>query len=339
MKIAIDFRIKYNNDRALSVFTTEFWQDMAVLKSDHGFIFITGEGKPSDQLTKNTSIQKLGRNNIKWLDQKKLDKALFAWQADCFITMHENGFRINHLFNKKGTNKKFFQTDEQVMFLYNAEEQMKKTGLPEPVISVIKPACGKVITALSWTEAESIKTQYTGDRSFFLFIGNISEQHQLVELLKAFSIFKKWQQSNMQLVIAGYTTKWAGILEEKLQTYKYKSDVVIIKNATSTEIAKLLGACYAALYPVAENIFPLGLLWAIQSNKAVIASDNYINRQITEKAEWVEISNTAEGFAKAMILLYKDEKHQQLLVQQTIEPARQFNRGQMLAEVWARIEK
>jgi glycosyltransferase involved in cell wall biosynthesis len=115
--------------------------------------------------------------------------------------------------------------------------------------------------------------------------------------------------------------------------------VVIIKNATSTEIAKLLAACYATLYPVAENIFPLGLLWAIQSNKAVIASDNCINRQITENAEWIDTNNTAEGFAKAMILLYKDEKHQQLLVQQTIEPATQFNRGQMLAEVWARIEK
>jgi glycosyltransferase involved in cell wall biosynthesis len=129
------------------------------------------------------------------------------------------------------------------------------------------------------------------------------------------------------------------VLEEKLMTYKYKADVVILKNAASTEMAKLLAACYAVLYPVTENIFPLALLWAVQSDKAIIASDMYSNRQITQVAEWVDKNNTAEGFAKAMILLYKDEKHQQLLVQQTLESAKQFNRGQMLTEVWQCVEK
>ena len=59
-----------------------------------------------------------------------------------------------------------------------------------------------------------------------------------------------------------------------------------------------------------------------------------MNRQITGAAEWVHKNHTAEGFAKAMILLYKDEKHLQLLVQQTKEAASQFSRRQMLEDAW-----
>jgi len=338
MKIVIDFRVTYKNDTALSVFTNGFWQDMVLLHPGHEFIFLPGERKAPDPPAKNVHIRKLKRINIKWFDQKKLDKALAAWGADYLVTIPGNGFRIHPLREKKIKNGTA-RADQLVVFAGHTAIPAPGKAMPMPVITVIKPACRTVINSLTWTEAESIKTQYTGGRAFFLFTGNISEQHQLIDLLKAFSVFKKWQQSNMQLVIAGYETAWTQVFEEKLLTYKYRTDVIILKNVNGAETAKLVAASYAILYPVAADVFPLGLLWGVQSNKAVIASDNYSNRQITPAAEWVDKNNTAEGFAKAMILLYRDEKHLQLLVQQTTGPSRQLNRGQMLAEVWQCIEE
>ena len=143
----------------------------------------------------------------------------------------------------------------------------------------------------------------------------------------------------MQLLIAGSTTKWTEVLEEKLRNYKYRDDVVLLKNAGTALTAKLVAACYAMVYPSAENIFPLAMLWALQSNKAIIASGTLINRQISNAAEWVEPGQTAEGFAKAMMSLYKDEAQQLLLVQQTKEAAVLFNRQIMLDTVWQCIEQ
>jgi glycosyltransferase involved in cell wall biosynthesis len=339
MKTVIDFRITYNSEKALSRFTCEFWYDMALLKPNHEFIFITDDKKTPGLPGNNIFIRNVKRTGIKWLDRKQLNKTLITWQADRFVTMQDMGFSIHHFSRVKKIKKDDGLVDQLLLFVDNAEEQPKKKGLPGPVITVIKPACRTIVTELSWAEAESIKTQYTGGRSFFLFTGDIAEQHQLVELLKAFSIFKKWQQSNMQLVIAGYTSGWTQTFEEKLLNYKYRADVVLLKDADGSEMAKLIAACYAVVYPVAGNVFPFALILGVQSNKAVIASDNYINRQITNAAEWVNKNNTAEGFGKAMILLYKDEKHQQLLVQQTIELATDLNRQQMLAEVWQCLEK
>ena len=336
MKVAIDFRIAYINDEALRMFTWEFWQDMALSQPDHDFIFITDQ-KIAQEPVNNVYIKRLKKTPIRWIDQNRLKKMLIEWQADRFITIQETGFITSNNFRNKEYKKGSAQPGKQVLF--TGEVQQEPQASPQYAITAIQPALREVITSLSWAEAESIKTQYTGGRSFFLFTGDISEQHRLVELLKAFSLFKKWQLSNMQLVIAGSAAKWTEVFEEKLSAYKYKQDVVLLKNISNAEIAKLAAASYALVYPVAANVFPVALLWAVQSNKAIIATDNKINRQLTGAVAWVEDNNTVEGFAKAMILLYKDENQQQLLVQQTKELAKQFNRQQMLATAWQCIEQ
>ncbi len=335
MKIFIDFRITYNSDAALSAFTGDFWHDLIVFQPHHHFVLLQGENAISQKPAKNLQVCKCKKTGIKWFDQKKLDKLLAVQQADRLITLHQHGFNTYHIAQKKNEDKILSQS-VQWMVPATTPAGKELTGV---AITLIRPACAGIITSLSWAEAESIKTQYSGGRDFFLFTGNISDEHQLLELLKAFSLFKKWQQSNMQLVIAGYTTAWTEVLEEKLLTYKYKADIILVKNAGTAEMARLMAACYAVVYPVASDAFPMALLAALQSKKAIITTDNDVNRQIVTAAEWVDKNNTAEGFAKAMILLYKDEKQQQLLVQQNSEQALQCNRLHMLEAAWKCIEQ
>ncbi|MEO6315483.1 MAG: glycosyltransferase [Chitinophagaceae bacterium] len=327
MVVVIDFRNTGIDYSALSMFTGELWQDIVSSHPAHHFIFITRK-KTITQTAGNLVAFQLLRTGLGWVDKKILQRKLTKWQADRLITLHDTGFTVRQLFQEKRL-EKALKPDKRVSFTVS-----ENTVVDGVAASVLQPAFRKVIADMSWTEAESIKTQYTGGRSFFLFAGDIVEAHQLIELLKAFSVFKKWQQSNMQLVIAGSITKWSSVLEEKLATYKYKQDVVMIRNAGNEVIAKLVAACYAMVYPGAVTGFPLGMLWAIQSNKAIIATDNATNKQFTQAAAWVADHNTAEGFARAMQLLYKDEQQQQLLVQQTKEQAKQINRQQLLATAW-----
>jgi len=333
MNVAVDFRITYNNDKALRMFTREFWQDMAIARPGHQFLFLVNENQVLPQPAGNVQIRRLKKLNIGWIDQMRLKNTLAAWPAERLVTLHQAGFTISHL--QTGQNKNGLEENKKQVLIAGSYG----SGTSTAGSTTITPALREVITSLTWTETESIKTQYTGGRSFFLFTGDIAGQNQLIELLKAFSAFKKWQQSNMQLVIAGSSTAWTRVLEEKIITYKYKQDIVLLKNISNAEIAKLVAACYAIVYPSATDVFPFALLWGLQSNKAVIATANAVNRQVTEAALWVEPGDTAEGFAKAMILLFKDEQQQQLLVQQAREQWGGYNRRQMLAAAWRCIEQ
>ena len=55
----------------------------------------------------------------------------------------------------------------------------------------------------TWTEKESWKDSFTEGREYFLYVGSVHPRKNLINLLKAFSGFKKRQKTNMQLVIAG----------------------------------------------------------------------------------------------------------------------------------------
>lgn len=338
MTIAVDFRNTYNSDTALSVYTSGFWHDLASLKHDQRFVFIAEGKMPLLRIDKNIEIQQLATTGIGLYDKARLHNLLKKQQADCFVNNLQTGFEILRLpYNKKISKG---APGGMEIFLYNnADDYAQKKNKPRLPAKIIQPVLAPAAASLNWAETESIKTEYSGGRAFFLFAGNIDAPHQLLELLKAFSGFKKWQQSNMQLLIAGYSTKWTESLEEKLQHYKYRADISLVKNPDSETLSKLAMSCYAMLYPVAGNVFPFGLLLALQSGSAVIASANDICRQMISAAEWVEPNATADGFAKSMVLLYKDEKRLRQLQAQMKAAAGALDRRQMMQEVWQCLEK
>lgn len=323
MKIIIDYRNTYKDQHALRTFTDEFWRDFTSLHPQHQFIFLVSGKKELLEAGENLGLRRLRKLPLQWLDHARRKKAVMAMGAARLIVPHEKTFAFD-----------IYSTDKPPA-LPAGKQLLFERGQP----GGIAPAHAEVITELPWTEAESIKTQYTGGRSFFLFTGDISDTHRLIELLKAFSGFKKWQQSNMQLVIAGSVTDWTDTLEEKLQTYRYREDVILLKNISTDLTARLVAASYAMLYPAAAAVFPLAMLWAVQSHKAIIATGNAVNRGLTGAALWVNEDETVEGFSKAMILLYKDEARLQALVQQAKNEAALFNRQQLLAAVWQHIEQ
>ena len=55
--------------------------------------------------------------------------------------------------------------------------------------------------ALSIEDCTKIKQAFTDEKDFFLAIQKGCSSAQLLVLLKSFSAFKKWQQSNFKLVV------------------------------------------------------------------------------------------------------------------------------------------
>jgi glycosyltransferase involved in cell wall biosynthesis len=334
MKIAVDFRIGKDFSPSIATFFEQLWLVMAVSHPAAQFLFIADDEVVPDDLPGNISTKLFKRKGIAWLQQKKLLKTLNEWHAGTYITLHEQGLSLMKPSNPYFTKQDLLRPFARLAFSVFHSSRFPALSSDIETISVVKPAFDIVVDSISWAEAESIKTQYSGGRDFFLFTGDLDEKHQLIELLKAFSVFKKWQQSNMQLLIAGYPVKWTSWFEEKLSTYKYKNDVVMLTNTGFDEIAKLTAVSYALLYPGATNHPPLSLILAIQSGSAFVATDNAVNRQFTNAALWVDNANTEKGFANAMQVLYKDENQKQMLIQKVKDETKGFNRQQMLEEIW-----
>ena len=127
---------------------------------------------------------------------------------------------------------------------------------------------------MEWEEKEAIKTEYSQGKEYFLFVGGIQPRKNLMNLLKAFSLFKKWQRSNMKLLVAGrFAWQYEGLME-KLKTYKYRDDVVMLNWVSEEQLVKkIMGSAYALVYPSYFEGFGLPILEAMQAAVPVITSN------------------------------------------------------------------
>ena len=155
--------------------------------------------------------------------------------------------------------------------------------------------------------------------------GSIHPRKNLLTLLKAFSLFKKWQKSNMKLVIAG---RWAWqneAITEKLSTYKYRNDLVITGYISEQEMAEVMAGAYALIYPSVWEGFGLPLLEAMQCGIPVLVSDQPALRETGGDAACYFDPRHPDDLAEKMKKLYRDENWKQALVREGFQHNEKFS--------------
>ncbi len=226
--------------------------------------------------------------------------------------LHENNYskKPNNYF--RFYKKRLQKTIEQSKTIFTVSEKTKqflieKNKLNEKRISVLRNAVDENFKPLLWGEKESIKTKYAAGVEYFIVL--VDEQHQaLIHVLKAFSSFKKRQQSNMQLVLVGQKLKNDIDFIEKLETFKYRNDVHVYDNINEDELRKIISAAYAFVHPFHEDEIGIFVLNAFKANVPIVISEKGSLAEIAADAALYADANDIETLANQMMLLYKDEK-------------------------------
>jgi glycosyltransferase involved in cell wall biosynthesis len=201
-------------------------------------------------------------------------------------------------------------------------------------ISVIPAAAAATFMPLAWHEKQEVKTQYAGGTEYFLCTGGFHPRKNLLNLLRAFSLFKKWQHSNMKLIIAGRRALQYDELIEKLRSYKYRNDVILTGYLADAALAKLTAGAYALVYPSFFEGFGLPIVEAMQAGVPVITSDTSGMPGTGGEAALYAAPADADAIAKHMLRLYRDETFRSRLVDAGTEQAARFSWDRSAAALW-----
>jgi glycosyltransferase involved in cell wall biosynthesis len=193
-----------------------------------------------------------------------------------------------------------------------------------------------IFRPVEWQQKEAIKEQYSSGKEYFLYSGNISSNQNLINLLKAFSFFKKRQKSNMQLVLAG-----TGICEEALSKsltlYKYKTDVQLLEQTNIEILAGITAAAYAVVNPSFDEGFSTSAVEAMQSGVPLIAADTPALQEICgDGAVYINPADFND-MADKMMLLFKDEDKRNELIAKGLEQGKTFSREKSTTQLWQAI--
>jgi glycosyltransferase involved in cell wall biosynthesis len=192
-------------------------------------------------------------------------------------------------------------------------------------IFVVPNAAGAQFRPLSWQEREAAKDRFAEGKEYFVYTGSIHPRKNLINLLKAFSVFKKRQQTGMKLVLAGRLAWQHEDFTEALSRYKYRDDVVLTGFIPAADLAQLVGGAYAMVYPSRWEGFGLPLVEAMQSGVPVLCSGVSALPETVADAGLLFDPADPEDIARQMMRIFIDETERSRLIERGLERARLFS--------------
>lgn len=329
-------------------FITETLGRIALKNTGHHFVFITGKGRQDLPFAgSNVELVSAGRFAASrlfrnyWLNlrlpallKKKQASLLITTDGTCppvagvlqYLLIPGTG-----LGQRQGADAaRYLRLADRIIF-FSESQRAAVTGkykIPPQKTYLLKAAATAAFQPVSFEVKQAVKTRYASGKEYFIYTGPVSGEKSLVNLLKAFSIFKKRQQSGFRLVLAGAADKKDKLFAAALASYKFREDVILTGPLTLSEKAGLVAAAYALIDPAGREGPGIPALEAAACGVPAIAASD---QPLLEKGAFLEAdSGDPAEMAGQMMLLYKDEALRNRLIkkagaavkqQQTEEPA------------------
>lgn len=182
----------------------------------------------------------------------------------------------------------------------------KLIDIPLPVNEKFRPIDHEV--------QRTYQEKYSHGNDHFTTLITKQNEGEVITLLKAFSIFKKWQKSSFQLLIINKTGNESVL--SSLETYKYKESVHLITYNEKDE-ADIISSSYT--FFDLSNLLT-GKEFILKAMNCGVPVISTISKENTFDDAIIYSVNSDKSLAEAMMRIYKDE----LLRNKIIEKGKQY---------------
>jgi glycosyltransferase involved in cell wall biosynthesis len=133
-------------------------------------------------------------------------------------------------------------------------------------------------------EQNSIRTRYTGGNDYFTSLGSIHPRKNILNLLKAYHLFKTQTTSNTKLVLIGKFLWNNQILIDEIDKMHLRENVIFTGRLNDEETQKVLGSSKGLIFISIFEGFGIPLLEAFNADVPVICSNTTSLKEISGEA-------------------------------------------------------
>ena len=246
----------------------------------------------------------------------------------------------SHSFYFRKFSPKFAQKAKRIVTVseFSKKDIADRYQIEPEKIAVSNNAAHKEYVPLSWEEKNNIKEQYTDGCEYFIFAGALHPRKNVVNLLKAFVRFKKFNRSNMKLVIVGRMAwNYKEVVEMKNEM-PFKEDVVWLGYLEVSELARVMGAAYALVYASLFEGFGIPIIEAYKCGVPALVSNTSSMPEVAgDAALIIEDPTNYRSIAEQMTRIYKDEMLRNKLVENTTAQANKYTWEKAAEVLWENI--
>lgn len=225
---------------------------------------------------------------------------------------------------RKKIGKTQLHTKEYIVYSKYAQKQLSTLINDKEKIKIIYPAASYNFMERSFNEKEIRKDIITSGEDFFLAKISNKDDEQFVKVLRGFTIFKKWQKSNMKLLITGLENGIGNLLKRKLASYKHNEDVIILSEEHKDIYPEILSAAYAFLLLTKNDADVVPVLETLQSYTLLVSYELPSIKEIAKDAYIKIETDSFENIGATMINVYKNEEIRDIKINEGGEIVQQY---------------
>lgn len=253
------------------------------------------------------------KNDLKWLTGKYYNHYFpkFAAEATRIATVSE--------YSKKDIAENYKIDPKKIDVVYNG------------INSFFKP--------LGEDEKTKTREKFTNGKNYFVHVGSLIPRKNIVNLVKAFSLFKKENNSDMKLVLSGQdywgiTEVYKTIKENALDT-----EVVFTGRLADDDLAAIMGSALALTFVPYYEGFGIPLVEAMQAQVPIITSNVTSLPEIAGDAALYVNPLDANEIKNAMSRIYTDEHLRKKLVEKGLIQKEKFSWDKSAELLWQSVLK
>ena len=156
---------------------------------------------------------------------------------------------------------------------YSRRDIAATYGLPAERIDVVYDGANPLYRPHTPAEQEATRQRFTGGARYLLFVSTILPRKNLQALLRAFDAVRDRRSGEeLRLVVVGNRAWWGSELRQAYNGMRHTADVHFLGHAGPDDLAALMSAAEALVYPSFFEGFGIPILEAMQAETAVICS-------------------------------------------------------------------
>lgn len=357
MRIAVNTRFAhYGYEEGYGRFTREICRRLAGACSGDDFLFLNdrpvSEPIASDPHVETASLGPPARHPLLWRYwyDWKVPGRLRSYKADVFfspdgicslrteipqvVAIHDLAFlhfpgqmpASQRRFYMKRT-PEFIRRASRVITVseFSREDIHRHYPFSRGKVDVVYNASGGLFGPMDWEEKRRWKDLHTDGREFFISVGSIHPRKNLVNLLKAFALFKRRHRTNMLLLIVGRMAWQHEDFRDALSSFRFREDVRLTGYLPPEGLASAMAAAYALVYPSLWEGFGIPVLEAMRSGVPVLCSGNSAMPEVAGEAALYFDPVQPEDIAQQMSRIFRDESERDALTRLGLSRAESFS--------------
>ena len=273
-----------------------------------------------------------------------LPNALKKLKADIFVSMADRCSLQTSIpqslviYDTRQVKQRSLTKARRIIVLSKSIKQtlLANHDLKDDKVFVVQPFPDPEFKPVTEDKETEIKRSFSDGKEFFLYYHSTVNNESVIEMLKAFSVFKKRQESSMKLLIIGKTN---GQSEKSLSNYKYRHDVSWIEDRIKTVITEITAAAYAVIIPFNTDSDPFIALNAMGAGIPVITTKDTDVIEIAGDSILFADSASSKSISEKMMQIYIDENLRSALIEKAKLAAQNFTFQRSAEQMWQAFMK